>query len=210
VLEREAVPQRGRTRHQRALPGRPDQGLGAEAIPREDVLALQRSVGNRAVARMVAPTSDGEPAGEPENWAVETRPGEQPGSPSPAAAVLAALQSGEGEPLGPALRGRMEARLGADLGVVRLHRGEAAAASAHAVGALAYTVGEDIVLGDGVNPGTIEGERTIAHELVHVLQQRAGPVGGTALGDGLAVSDPGDPLEQAAEATAILLTGESP
>jgi hypothetical protein len=35
-------------------------------------------------------------------------------------------------------------------------------------------------------------------------------VGGTALGDGLAVSDPGDPLEQAAEATAILLTGESP
>ena len=42
----------------------------------------------------------------------------------------------------------------------------------------------------------------MAHELTHVVQQRSGPVAGTPAGDGIFVSDPSDPFEQAAEANA--------
>ncbi|MHB8960052.1 MAG: M78 family metallopeptidase domain-containing protein, partial [Candidatus Limnocylindrales bacterium] len=41
-----------------------------------------------------------------------------------------------------------------------------------------------------------------AHELVHVVQQRSGPVDGTATGDGVRVSDPHDSYEQSADRTA--------
>src|SRR5262249_58033329 len=40
---------------------------------------------------------------------------------------------------------------------------------------------------------------TLAHELIHVVQQSRGPVAGTDTGDGLRVSDPGDRFERAAE-----------
>jgi hypothetical protein len=47
-----------------------------------------------------------------------------------------------------------------------------AAASAHALQAHAYTVGRDIVFGQGqYAPATTEGKYLIAHELTHVVQQ---------------------------------------
>jgi hypothetical protein len=91
----------------------------------------------------------------------------------------------------------MEARLGADFSAVRLHTGPAAQRSAAELGARAYTAGGDIVLGSG----PID-QHTLAHELVHVIQQRGGPVAGTERGDGLRVSDPADPFERAAESAA--------
>ncbi len=63
----------------------------------------------------------------------------------------------------------------ADFSPVRVHTGARAAESARAVGALAYTVGRDIVFGDGAYaPHTTDGRRLLAHELAHVLQQRDG------------------------------------
>jgi hypothetical protein len=74
------------------------------------------------------------------------------------------------------LRRRMEAGFGADLSGVRLHTGPAAAAAARDRGALAFTAGAHIHFAAGrFAPGTPEGERLLAHELAHVLQQRAGP-----------------------------------
>lgn len=91
----------------------------------------------------------------------------------------------------------MESRLGADFSDVRLHTDTAARSSAAEVGAKAYTSGEHVVIGSG------GGDRhTLAHELTHVIQQRSGPVAGTATGDGLAISDPSDTYERAAEANA--------
>jgi Domain of unknown function (DUF4157)/HNH/ENDO VII superfamily nuclease with conserved GHE residues len=59
-----------------------------------------------------------------------------------------------------------------DLSRVRIHTDARAAASAHAVNALAYTVGNNIVFGAGqFAPGTHKGRRLIAHELTHVVQQ---------------------------------------
>ena len=84
-----------------------------------------------------------------------------------------------GQPLGTEVRGFMEPRIGHDLGQVRVHTGDLASRSTRAVGALAYTVGSDIVFGEGrYKPGTQEGRSLLAHELAHVVQQgesRASP-----------------------------------
>lgn len=62
-----------------------------------------------------------------------------------------------------------------DLSQVRIHNDERAAQSASAVNALAYTVGNNIVFGAGqFAPTTHPGQRLIAHELTHVLQQGQG------------------------------------
>ena len=96
--------------------------------------------------------------------------------------------------------------LGADFGDVRVHDSGAAAESAAAVSAKAYTVGYDVVFNSGAyQPDSDEGRRTLAHELTHVVQQRSGPVDGTPTGDGVAVSHPQDRFEQEAEATASTL-----
>jgi hypothetical protein len=69
------------------------------------------------------------------------------------------------------------AGIGHDFSRVRVHADARAATSAAAVNARAYTVGSDIVFGHGqYAPSTVEGRRLLAHELVHTLQQRSGPV----------------------------------
>ena len=119
---------------------------------------------------------------------------------------------GAGAPLDDASRARMEASFGTDFSDVRVHTGSSAAESARAVDAHAYTVGNEVVLGDGQAPGSPAYERTLAHELMHVVQQRSGPVDGTPAGGGISVSDPADRFERAAEATAddVVSTGRAP
>jgi hypothetical protein len=66
----------------------------------------------------------------------------------------------------------MEPRFGHDFSQVRLHTDGRAAKSARAVDALAYTVGSNVVFGEGQHqPGTLAGQRLLAHELSHVVQQ---------------------------------------
>ncbi|MDH6540193.1 DUF4157 domain-containing protein [Streptomyces sp. SPB4] len=89
--------------------------------------------------------------------------------------LAAASPTGDaGAPLDPATRAAMEPRLGWDLSRVRVHTGPAAAASAAALDARAYTAGGHIVLGDGARPGSDAGRRLLAHELAHVAQQARG------------------------------------
>jgi hypothetical protein len=76
------------------------------------------------------------------------------------------------QPLDPASRAYFELRLGHNLSQVRVHHDSVADASAHAVNALAYTVGEDIVFRGGqYAPHTRSGQHLLAHELTHVVQQ---------------------------------------
>nr|WP_229891201.1 DUF4157 domain-containing protein [Streptomyces mashuensis] len=113
---------------------------------------------------------------------------------------------GPGRPLPVPLREEMEARLGADFSGVRLHTDAAARGSAEELGARAYTAGQHIVVGAGGAD-----RHTLAHELIHVMQQRSGPVAGTDRGDGTRVSDPGDRFERAAESGArSALSGRVP
>jgi outer membrane protein OmpA-like peptidoglycan-associated protein len=80
--------------------------------------------------------------------------------------------AGPGRPLEPALRMDMEQRFGYDFSQVRVHTGSAAEQSARGVNAHAYTVGHDIVFGEGqYSPHTLSGQRLLTHELAHTLQQ---------------------------------------
>ncbi|MCJ1676900.1 DUF4157 domain-containing protein [Streptomyces sp. APSN-46.1] len=84
----------------------------------------------------------------------------------------------EGQALDPSLRAEMESHLGgADLSGVRLHTSAAAAESANALRARAFTVGQDIVFASGeYHPADRAGRALIAHELTHTVQQtRGGP-----------------------------------
>lgn len=79
------------------------------------------------------------------------------------------------QPLDAATRRFMEAGFGADFGAVRVHTGSEAARSAAGVGARAYTVGAHIVFGPGeYAPASRAGQRLLAHELAHVVQQSRG------------------------------------
>jgi hypothetical protein len=49
------------------------------------------------------------------------------------------------------------------------------------------------------DPGSEAGQRTIAHELSHVVQQSEGAVDGTDAPGGIRVSSPSDRFEQAAD-----------
>jgi hypothetical protein len=85
--------------------------------------------------------------------------------------VHEALRS-SGRPLDAATRAFFEPRFGHDFSRVRVHDGEAAARSAHALNAHAYTAGRDIVFSAGrYAPATREGKKLIAHELAHTIQQ---------------------------------------
>ncbi|HEV2737531.1 MAG TPA: DUF4157 domain-containing protein [Candidatus Elarobacter sp.] len=60
---------------------------------------------------------------------------------------------------------------GFDLSAVRVHSGPRASDSARALRAVAYSVGNDVVVDSGrCAPGTAFGERVLAHELAHVAQ----------------------------------------
>jgi len=69
----------------------------------------------------------------------------------------------------------MQSRLGADLATVRVHTDAQAAHATAAHGARALTLGEHVFFAPGrFAPHTTAGAARLAHELVHVLQQRAG------------------------------------
>lgn len=97
-------------------------------------------------------------------------------SPASAAApdvVHEALRS-PGQPLDASTRSLMESRFGQDFSSVRVHTDTLASESAEAVSAHAYTLDRHILFGPGqYAPETTSGQRLLAHELTHVLQQTA-------------------------------------
>ena len=153
--------------------GRPDT-LGALGA-----MHLQRSAGNAAMGALVQRKGDEE---------------------SPVKDVVG---KGGGSSLDDGVRRQMESSLGHDFSDVKVHTGSTASNAASSVQAQAFTVGNEVVFNEGkYNPSSPEGQRTIAHELTHVVQQRAGDVPGESREGGVKVSDPGDWAEQQAEATA--------
>ncbi len=89
-------------------------------------------------------------------------------------AVSGVLASG-GESLPGDVQTEMGARFGHDFSKVRIHADSGAAHSAQALGAQAYTFGQDIAFGPGkFAPETRRGRQLLAHELTHVVQQGRG------------------------------------
>jgi hypothetical protein len=80
-----------------------------------------------------------------------------------------------------------------------VHFDDRAAESAEALHAEAYTVGRNIYFAAGkYAPRTPEGERLLAHELAHTIQQDRGGLAGDALASLGDLAIPDDPLEREA------------
>jgi hypothetical protein len=159
--------------------GRPD------TLGNAGAMHLQRMAGNAAVGALVQRKASG---GEEQQ---DARP------------VHDVIGKGGGSSLPEGVRNQMESSMGQDFSDVRVHTGTDAANASKSVQAQAFTVGNEIVFNEGkYNPGSADGDRTIAHELTHVVQQRNGAVDGESRGGGIKVSTPDDRFEQQAEATA--------
>jgi len=178
----------GATRTQalnRAEPQKP----ASFALP--PVLRLQQTIGNRAVQRLIDLSPNG-----------GRRSGQGSLDTPQLATVLNRALGSPGQGLDPAIRWFMESRFRKDFGGVTMHADSAAAESAKAVNAKAYTVGQHIAFKDGeYSAHSAEGQRLIAHELTHVVQQARAATPAIAEGE-LSISEAADDSERAAEATA--------
>jgi hypothetical protein len=115
------------------------------------------------------------------------------------------LTSG-GQPLAAETRAIMEPRFGFDFGQIRIFSGDDAMEGARGLGAEAYTMGTNIVFGAGqYAPDTEAGQRLLAHELTHVVQQSRSQGGGNAL-----VSQSSDAAEREADNAARHVASGSP
>lgn len=129
--------------------------------PAADVLALQRTTGNRAVAQLLD--------------APEVRSARSEAGSAVPAVVHSALAGGGGYPLPGDHREAVEASLGPAAATARLHTAPRAARSATAIGAHAYTVGRDVVFAPGqFAPQTPRGMKLLLHELTHVADVAGG------------------------------------
>ncbi len=125
-----------------------------------------------------------------------------------AGAAVEAASSSSGSPLPETIMRKFEGSLGADLSSVRVHTGEVSVAANDAVGARAYTTGQDIHFGTGqYNPTSGAGEHLLAHEVAHTVQQAGGV---QRMQFKLAVSMPDDHLEHEADRAADAMIAGAP
>jgi hypothetical protein len=147
-------------------------------------LDLQRQVGNQGVRQLLAGDGPGavgrvdDPSEVDADRRAERVVGSTPHHHGNRSAAHDASTDAAGAPLPASTRAFFEPRLGAGLAQVRIHTGPQSADSAARLGARAYTVGDDIVFGRGeYAPYDAAGRHLLAHELVHVTQQRSQPGG---------------------------------
>jgi hypothetical protein len=107
------------------------------------------------------------------------QPKEMPGQAPPHSADLGnpiGGLRGPGQPLAASTRADFESRFERDFSAVRVHTGHDASESARSIQARAYTWGRDVVFGNGeFAPDSRTGQRLLAHELAHVIQQGHAP-----------------------------------
>lgn len=156
---------------------------------------LQRNYGNRYVGQVIQRKCE-----ECEKKEIQ-RKGQGTLPAVPEGFEVEMQRSGAGNPLDVGTRSFMESRFGQDFSDVQVHTDTAAAEAAKLINAQAFTTGRDIYFGAGRSQlQTQEGQKLLAHELTHVVQQRSGataremakPVFGSSA----------DVLEQEAEAVA--------
>ena len=102
---------------------------------------------------------------------------------APAGPVRSALAE-PGQPLPAPVRQRMQTGFGTDFSSVRVHDGPIADSAARLAGARAFTLANHVVFAAGeYQPASAQGQRLLAHELAHVVQQGlAGPAAEAAPG----------------------------
>lgn len=140
---------------------------GASSHPREDILDLQRSAGNRAVGQLLSRHASGSHESSSEANSPTGAEDHPPPYPVMAQELLAAL--GEGEPLPAALGRQLESHFDADFSRIRVHDDVRADYLSKALGAEAFSVGGHIALGTGRGGAdTPAGRELLTHESGHV------------------------------------------
>jgi len=187
----------------------PDSAAGSLSIQRLKTPVLQRAqrlYGNRASQQIVMRarvlqrqcTCGGTC---PKCQEEEEQRALQRSSTSPVPPEFDGIPTTGGEALEPFTRHPLEAHFGADLGDVRVHTNTEAAESATSLDALAYTSGRDIYFASGMYaPARSSGQRLLAHEVAHVVQQSSGKEPSIATKTaGVKIGAPDDSLESEAE-----------
>jgi hypothetical protein len=83
-------------------------------------------------------------------------------------------KQGEGQPLPDPVRNKMESHMGSDFSDVRVHNDGESDNLNRSLSARAFTTGSDIFFSRGeYEPGSQSGQKLLAHELTHVVQQGA-------------------------------------
>jgi hypothetical protein len=142
----------------------------ADQVMRMPELAVQRQCAACAAGGPMCSACEGE--------AISVSRKAQGAIGSDAPSLVHSVLRSTGQPLGASARALFEPRFGQDLGHVRVHTDREAQQSARDVSALAYTVGPHVVFDAGrYAPGTPDGQRLLAHELTHVLQEEKGDIG---------------------------------
>jgi len=171
------------------------------APEKNQVLQLQRRIGNRALQRLLQGTIQtkltvNEPGDDYEREADHVaqqvmsmrtpevrrasiqRQQADGGTASEAVTQEIEATRGGGNPLPASSQTEMEDRFGADFSRVRIHTGDYAARLSRQLSAKAFTVGSDIYFSGGAfSPELSEGKFLLAHELTHTIQQGAAPSG---------------------------------
>ena len=146
----------------------------ADAVMRMEEPRVQRQPDEELVQKKPVITPLVQRQSEEEEEFLQTK--ELPGqSPEVMPALSSRIQSlrGGGQMLPESARTYFEPRFGYDFSQVRVHADSRAAEAAQVVNARAFTIGRDVVFGEGqYAPGTTAGRRLIGHELTHVVQQR--------------------------------------
>jgi hypothetical protein len=168
--------------------------------------ALQQQYGNRYVQRVLSPGARAQTNLHAGTTLQRQETQGASGEVSPASAPP--IERTGGQPLDSRTQDFMGSRFNQDFGGVRVHDDSQAQRAAKALNAEAFTTGRDIYFNQGAyNPASSSGQKLIAHELAHVVQQGQGL--SDAAPRGFSVSHPSDPLERQADAASeAVMRGE--
>ena len=194
-MSTEHISEEKKARVKRQLPDKAKPPAKEKAQPARDpgqaVSALQNLVGNRAVQRLLA-----------------QRSGDAPFELDDDTASRIGQQRGGGQALDGAVGDQIGGAMGADFNDVRVHTSPESDQLNQQLGARAFTTGQDIFFKEGeYQPQSSDGQKLLAHELTHVVQQGSGAVGGASR---MTVNAPGDAFEQQADAVASSVTSAAP
>ena len=152
--------------------GMPEPGVQRQVDPEEEEEeTLQAKPLANHITPLVQVQRQEEPEEEEEMLQVKATSGRNSEVNSNLESHIQSLKGG-GQLLPESDRAYFEPRFGRDFGDVRVHSDVQAAEVAKGVNARAFTVGRDVVFGEGQYvPGMSQGRRLLAHELTHVVQQ---------------------------------------
>jgi hypothetical protein len=137
---------------------------------------------------------------------VEPQVGAEGGDLHPDLAQSISARRGNGAPLAPSVQRQMEGAFGHNFARVRVHADGASDMLNRSLNANAFTLGSDIFLSqEATRSGAYGGDRLLAHELTHVIQQHGAEQNGP-----LTVTSMNDPEEQEASAIATAVSAGNP